>query len=138
MSKVIEAPRGEPIRAVEEGPLRITLLADDGEVVRLQCEGDIHWDAFDTGSDLLADFLGPDCYGRKVLVNLEKTRSIDSSGLGWLMACQKRCAVNGGRWVLHSLPPWVKQMLHLLRLESVLQLADDEVAASRLARNAAS
>ncbi len=134
MNNVPEAPRVEPSRRVEEGPLRLTLVADDGDVLRLRCEGDIHWNAFVAGNDPLANFLGPECYGRKILVNLEKTRSLDSSGVGWLIACHKRCAANRGRWVLHSLPPWVKHMLQLLRLESVLNLAEDEVAASRLAR----
>jgi anti-anti-sigma factor len=137
MNLIIDAPRAEPIRVVDQGPLQLALLADDGDVVRLQCAGDIHWDAFDAGSDPLTDLVGPDCYGRKILVNLEKTRTLDSSGVGWLVACQKRCAARRGHWVLHSLPPWVKLMLHLMHLESVLEVAEDEAAASRLVRNAA-
>jgi anti-anti-sigma factor len=136
MSHVSAVPTAERIWVVDEGPLHMTLRADDGEVVCLQCEGDLHWNPVLEDRDLLADFLGPECYCRKVVVNLERTRSIDSSGIGWLIACQKRFAANGGCWILHSLPPWVKQMLGLLRLDSILQLAEDETTACRLARSA--
>src|SRR5262245_25369175 len=99
MNGVMETPSAEPIRVAQEGSLRMTLLADDGEIAQLECAGDLHADALAASSDLLTDLLGPDCYGRKVLVKLEKTSSIDSSGVGWLIATQKRFAANGGHCV---------------------------------------
>jgi anti-anti-sigma factor len=106
--------------------MQLTLVSSDDNVVRLQCEGSISQDGFKAGADPLEDLLGANCYDRKVLLNLERTHYIDSSGIGWLMGRNKQFRQNGGRMVLHSIPPMVSQVLQLLRMGMVLELATDE------------
>ena len=72
-------------------------------------------------------------YRQKVLLDLENTTFIDSSGISWLMICHKHFVQAGGKVVYHSAPPLVQQTLKLLRLNLVLNLADDEDAARAMA-----
>src|SRR5947209_5978973 len=81
----------------------------------------------------LAAAAGPDVYARRVLLGLEGVTWLDTWGIGWLMSCHKRFLKDGGRLVLHSVPPAVEPSLRLLRLDQVLHLAADEAAARRLA-----
>jgi stage II sporulation protein AA (anti-sigma F factor antagonist) len=109
--------------------MQLTLVSSENNVVRLQCEGSISQEGFKAGSDPLEDLLGAECYDRKVLLNLERTHYIDSSGIGWLMGRNKQFRQHGGRMVLHSIPPMVSQVLQLLRMGMVLELATDESTA---------
>src|SRR5262249_17832149 len=58
-------------------------------------------------SDPLADLLGPDCRKLRVLLNLEQTTFIDSSGINWLVRSFVAFRDGGGRLVLHSVAPGV-------------------------------
>ena len=60
---------------------------------------------------------------------MEKTRFIDSSGIGWLMVSHKRFLGAGGRLVLHSVPPMIAQVLRLLNLHTILAIEPDLAAA---------
>ncbi len=66
----------------------------------------------------------PDVYSRRVLLDLAGTEYIDSTGVSWLLTCHKRCREGGGKLVLHSLNPLVKQVLQVLKLDRVLHIAD--------------
>jgi anti-anti-sigma factor len=96
--------------------MQLTWLSDDGEVIRLRCEGKITLTDFRAGQDPLQALLGMGCFARKVLISLEQTEYIDSSGVGWLVVHHKRFLQAGGRLVLHSIPPRVNQVFQLLRL----------------------
>jgi anti-anti-sigma factor len=113
--------------------LHITLLSDDGAVVRLQAEGQISQTQFQGAGNPLENALGPSAFGRKVLLNLERTDYIDSSGISWLIVNHKHFREGGGMLVLHSLPPRVNQVLLFCRMESVFHLAPNESAARALA-----
>lgn len=113
--------------------MQLTLLSDDGDVIRLVCEGDITLTDFRGGSDPFEGLLGTGCFSRRILLSLEKTKYIDSSGIGWLVVHHKHFTQGGGRLVLHSVPPRVDQIFKLLRLALVLAIAPDEAAARTVA-----
>ena len=109
--------------------MQLTLSKSDDDVLRVQCEGSISQDGFKPGIEPLEELLGANCYGRKVLLNLERTHYIDSSGVGWLMGRNKQFRQAGGRLIIHSIPPIVSQVLQLLRMGMVLELTTDEATA---------
>jgi anti-anti-sigma factor len=107
--------------------------SDDPAVVRLKCEGQISQSNFQPGVDPIEALLGADCFNRRVMLNLEKTEYIDSSGISWLIVCHKHFEKAGGRLVLYSIPPMVYQALQWLRMPLILHLAEDETSARALA-----
>jgi stage II sporulation protein AA (anti-sigma F factor antagonist) len=111
----------------------MSLVSSAGDIVRLRCEGNISQRDIDPGSDPIEGLLGAGCYKNKVLLSLENTHYVDSSGVGWLMGRHKQFLSEGGRLVLHSIPPMVSQVLHLLRMSLILHMAADEPAAVAMA-----
>ena len=110
-----------------------TFLADDREVVQVACEGPIRHADFDRINEPLRALLGPFIFSRKVLLNLEKATSIDSSGLSWLLSCHKHFVEGKGRMVLYAVPPLVLQVLEMVRLPLLIPVAPDEASARALA-----
>jgi anti-anti-sigma factor len=116
--------------------MELKVLSDDGDVVRLQLAGRIVQTEERLGSDTIADVLGSRGYARHVLLSLQETEFIDSSGLSWLVVRHKRFCEAGGKLVVHSVPPSVSQILMMMRLELVLNLAENESTALELIRGA--
>lgn len=113
--------------------MRVKFLGEDGALVRCQTEGSITQDRFDPTREPLAQTLGEDVYSKKVLLGLEGSNFVDSSGVNWLLRCHKRFRQSGGKLVLHSASPLVNQTLRVLKLDRVFFLADDLAAARELA-----
>jgi anti-anti-sigma factor len=109
--------------------MQLNLISEDSGVARLECEGQITQNDFDPGDDPMTSVLGMEGFARKVLLNLEKTSYIDSSGISWLVVCHKKFLQAGGRLILHTIPPMVNHVLQLLRLHSIMHIAADEAAA---------
>ena len=105
----------------------------DGEFISVITEGKITQNDFSPGIDPLAELVGPEIYQRNVLLNLGESDYIDSSGVGWLLNSHKRFREAGGALVLHSLSPMVSQVLRVLKMEQVLQVAPDVTSARALA-----
>src|SRR5262245_2037329 len=114
--------------------MQLTVISDDKEFVRLQCAGQVTQTEVQNRRDPVESLLGWDGYGRKVLLNMDKTTDIDSSGVSWLLVLHKHFAQAGGNLVLHTVPPAVNQVLQLLRMNLVLRIAPDEKAARALAQ----
>ncbi len=114
--------------------MEIKVLSDDGDVLRLRTVGRIVQSDAAPDPDPMSDLLGSGGYARNVLLSLEETQFIDSSGLSWLVICHKRFSEAGGRMVLHSIATTVLELLHVMRLELVLHLAEDEAAALKFVR----
>jgi anti-sigma B factor antagonist len=70
---------------------------------------------------------------RHVAVNLAGVSYIDSSGIGSLVRAFTQVKKSGGRCTFFSPTKPVLQLIHMVRLDSVLDIADDE--ASALARS---
>jgi anti-anti-sigma factor len=108
--------------------VKLTLVADEGAVVRVACEGQVtHLVAH--GDEPLGRLLGPEGYRRTVLLSLQKATFINSSGISWLLICHKYFTQAGGKLVVHSVPPLVNQVLQFVRLPTIMFFAADEASA---------
>lgn len=113
--------------------MKINLRSDDGVLVCLESEGEIRLSDMGREGNPIDAALGRDGYTRKVLLDLQKTPYIDSSGVAMLIRCHKKCQDAGGQLIMHSIPPSIMQILKLLHMERHLHLVDDEKAARALA-----
>jgi anti-anti-sigma factor len=113
--------------------MKLRLVEDEGDLVRVACEGQIS-QIVSQGNEPLGNLLGASGFTRKVLLSLEKTTFINSSGISWLLICHKYFSQSGGQLVVHSVPPLVNQVLQFVRLPSIMNFASDEDAARALAR----
>ncbi len=122
-------PFFEEKRTSAETPaMAITSLDSLGEVTRLSARGHFVQNTLPP-SDPVGDVLGQNGYDRKVLLSLAEVSFFDSTGLGWLLKCNKRFREAGGVLVIHSIPPVVLDMMKVMGLSQVLKLSDDEQSA---------
>ncbi len=73
------------------------------------------------------ELVGTDWKAQKILLNFDRVTYIDSSAIGWLISCHRDFKHGGGRLVLHSVPPSVKQVLDILRVGKIIPMAADEI-----------
>jgi anti-anti-sigma factor len=111
----------------------LTLVSNDTDALRLQATGKIMHSHISEEPDSLRSLTGADGYARKVLVNLEQVRYIDSAGIGWLLSSHKRFQKAGGMLVLYNVPESVLLTLKVLRLETILNIAENEADAAAMA-----
>lgn len=109
--------------------MRLENVSEDTTTLCVRVIGDVTQDAYGPNSEPLAEAHGHDVYQRAVLLSLGETRFIDSRGVGWLLKCHKRFREAGGILVLHSMTPEVTQVLKILRMDLVMDLAKDEASA---------
>lgn len=114
---------------LKEWKLELTLQADEPDFLQIQCAGDVILPDFRPESDPLVKLLGPQVYSRRLLLNMEKTNCLDTSGISWLISCHEQCQRAGGVLVLYAIPPRVRYVLQLLRMEHLLHTATDLLAA---------
>ena len=114
--------------------MQLTMISDDGALVRLQAEGQISQDSFPGGTDPLGPLLAPvGGFGRKVVINLERATFLDSSGISWLLITNKHFLEHGGRLVFHSVPPLIWQVLQVVKLPLIMHFVADEATARTVA-----
>lgn len=123
--------------SAETATMAITSLENLGGIVRLLARGHFVQSTLPS-SDPVGDVLGPTGYGQKVLLSLAEVKFFDSTGLGWLLKCNKRFREAGGVLVVHSIPPVVLDMMRVMGLSQVLRLADDEQSALAMIQGAQS
>jgi anti-anti-sigma factor len=110
--------------------MELTLLPlQNDDVIRIRCDGPV---SCRQANDPLHTLLGPHCYRHKVILSLERSQAIDTSGLSWLMRTQKEFAEHGGKVVLYAVPPVVLDVLDFVRLTPLLHIAPGEQAACDL------
>jgi anti-anti-sigma factor len=102
------------------------------DLIRLSCEGPVRHRA-DGSADPFQELMGPLCHHHKVLLSLEHAESVDTSGLDWLLSNHRRFAEEGGKLVLHSIPPVVLDLLRFTHLTDLLTIAPTEQAATTAA-----
>ena len=66
---------------------------------------------------------------KKIILNLEEIRSIDSSGVGELMRAYTAVANEGGQLKLLHLTRRVRELLAITKLLTIFEVFDDEPAA---------
>lgn len=113
----------------EKRPMHLKIISRDGDIVRVEASGQIVQGALADRPDPLADLLGAGAYTQRVLLSLAEATFIDSTGLGWLLRCNKDFREASGRLVIHSVPPIILDVIKVMRLEEVLTLAEDEASA---------
>jgi anti-anti-sigma factor len=107
--------------------MKLTLLPlQDDNLIRLRCEGHVTSPHLSAEGDPLVSLLGPHSHSRKVLLNMDQVRSIDTGGVCWLMSLDKQFRQAGGRIVLYCVPGVVLDVLNVLRLVPLLPIASDE------------
>jgi anti-anti-sigma factor len=114
--------------------MKLTLLPlGTDNLLRIRCEGPITSPHLTSDRDPLEALLGPHCYSHRVIMDLEKVRSIDTGGVCWLLRLQKQFQAQQGQFVLYQVPGVVTDVLDVLRLTPVLRIARDEDAAREMA-----
>jgi anti-anti-sigma factor len=118
--------------------MSLSVIAREKDLVHLGCEGGIMPLPPETPSEDFEPLLGPNGFGTTVLLDLGRANYLGSTGINWLIDAHQRFRAGGGRLVLHSLSPWLREVAGIVRLPSVLHVADDEAAATALARGTCS
>lgn len=98
---------------------------EDGGVASLNCGDDMNALAMCEEFTELKDLVGVDWASRKVALGFSEASYIDSAAIGWLLSLHKTMTESGGKLVLHSMSPSVRRVLTMMRLDSVLNIADD-------------
>lgn len=111
--------------------MKLTVQSENGDPVRLSIEGRVTQRDVEV-DDPFVDSLGENAYTRQLVVDLSEVASLDSSGVNWLLVSQKRLKEQGGKLVLHSLSPIANNVLKVLNLHTIFQVAASEDAALRM------
>ena len=111
--------------------MKLTVQSDNGDAVLLRIEGRVSQRDVEARDPIL-ERLGDNAYSRHLVIDLSEVASLDSSGVNWLLVAQKNIRESGGQLVLHSLSPIANNVLKVLNLHSVFQVADSEAAALRM------
>lgn len=67
-----------------------------------------------------------------IVLNLEKTKYCDSSGLSAILIGNRLCKDSGGKFVLAGLQPNVKKLVEISQLHNVLNIVNSSKEASAL------
>ena len=104
---------------------------DDGTHF-VQVEGRITQDSIAENSNAFVEILGDNAFENNVVLGFENVEHVDSSGVGWLLSNNRQFGDGGGKLVLHSLTPAVKNVFGMLKLGQVLNLASSEDEAKKV------
>lgn len=115
--------------------MELKLLSDDGDIVRIKTVSKVIRCDPAPPTDPLVQVGGQQIYRRTVLLDLSDSDFVDSSGLSWLLVAHKRFCEAKGKLILHSLSSGILETIKMMRLDLVLNLAEDEAQALQLARN---
>lgn len=112
--------------------MELSVLDQNDSLVQIKASGEIRQRKLPGDKEPLCELLGEEVYGKRVLLDLSNVDYIDSSGLGWLIVCQKRFKENQGGLVLHSLPQLVQNVLKVVQLDQVFTIAEDAETAANI------
>jgi anti-anti-sigma factor len=113
--------------------MKLSLRSDEGGICRVEVQGEIRLAEQPRDAYPIETLLGADCYMRKILLDLQYTPYMDSSGVSWLVGFHKRCREAGGVLIVHSIPPGIMAILRLLHMDRYLNLVENEHAAQVMA-----
>jgi ABC-type transporter Mla MlaB component len=118
--------------------MNLSLLPLNSDIVfRIGLSGPVSLRGSVKGHDPLVSLLGPNCYAHKILLKLEGSQFIDTSGVVWLSRTHNAFVKAGGTLVLYAVPPTVSDLLDFLRITPLLNVAGDEAEAHDLLRDLA-
>jgi anti-anti-sigma factor len=111
--------------------MKLRITSQEGGRSSVEVSGKVIQKYLSVIPEPLKNLLGEDCYKGIVLLDLHAIDEIDSSGIGWLLACHKRFRRQGGCLVLHSLTSFASDIMRILKMQLVFNLAENEAAARR-------
>ena len=103
--------------------MKLSIRSQENDLVRFRLEGRVSQRELATSEEPIGDLLGDDAYSNRLMIDMSEVASLDSSGVNWLLVCQKRLRESGGSLVLHSLSPIAKNVVKVLNLQTVFALA---------------
>ncbi len=109
--------------------MKLSVQSDDDNILCLDASGRFRMTVPSDQANAFGGVLGEGGYARKVILNFENVDYIDSGGVSWLVISHRRFNEAGGKLVIHSTPVMVFEVFKVMRLDRVLNLADDERAA---------
>jgi anti-anti-sigma factor len=109
---------------------QLTLLGEHPHGLRMELSGEVSHN--ERSTDPFQQVGGPAIYSRKVLLDLSKCHYVNSNGVGWLLVHHRRFEEAGGKLILHSASPVVMQIFNLMKMELVLNLCHDALAAESM------
>lgn len=117
--------------------MNLQVQSQGDERVSIKVSGKITQRNMMANNEPLIGTLGDTGLGRQILLDLSSVEALDSSGINWLLICQRKVREAGGRLILHSLSPIAKSVIRVLNMQTVFTLADGEEQANELAHGAA-
>jgi anti-sigma B factor antagonist len=109
--------------------MKLQVHSIEADVVFLRLEGTITPGAAGLVQDPLEQLIGPKGYTRTIVLDLQHSDWIDSSGLAWLLSWDRKTREAGGIFGLCAIPPRVAEVLRITRMDQVLKCWPDEAAA---------
>ncbi|MEQ8788996.1 MAG: STAS domain-containing protein [Pirellulaceae bacterium] len=110
--------------------MELSLQTSIDGAVRIDTLGKITRDGWPPHYDPLVECYGSnEIYSQRLLLNLENSGHIDSTGVEWLLEANKKFNQNSGVMVLHSAKPMITELLKMMRMHLVLHIASDEMEA---------
>jgi anti-anti-sigma factor len=115
--------------------MKLKLLSAEKNLVHVECSDTIT--LIDVQErDPLDALLGVGCAIRPIMLDMSQVSYIDTAAVSWFIRCHKACKETGGCFVIHSVPPMVLQVLQLLRMDQILNIAEDERKARTIVEGA--
>src|SRR6476469_7507861 len=111
----------------------LSIDSDDGNTVQVKVAGSVTQQEIALLAEPGCDLLGPEAYRRRGCMHLGNAGVLDSSGINWLILKHKRFREQGGKLVLHSLPPLVMNVIKVLKMQRVFDIAESPQAAQAMA-----
>ena len=106
--------------------MELKIENDDGAAVQVNASGRITQDQLAKNPDPFSALVGDEVYGKKLALGMAETEFLDSSGVSWLLVSHKKFGEQGGKLVIHSVPQIVLNVIKVLRMNLVFNLANDE------------
>jgi len=104
--------------------MKLSIAQSEGDEIRIALAGHVTQRELNPLQDPLIDLLGPGGYGKFVRLDLSEADYLDSSGVGWLLTCNKRMKQAGGRLLIERPHPIVANVFRVLKLEKVFDFGD--------------
>ncbi len=118
--------------------MQLSVDKEQNDTLHVSLSGRVTQDELTKSPQPLRKLFGEDISKRRLLLNLDDTEFLDSSGVSWLLDTHKRFQEDGGRLILFSVPQVVMNVIKVLRMHLVLDIAGNEKEAiEKLGQNSA-
>jgi len=109
--------------------MQLIIDSTGDDFVRARLTGRITQKEISATFDPFTEELGDDAYSKKVLLDMHGAEYLDSSGIGWLLACNKRFETAGGGLAMYGFIRQVLDVIRVLRMQMVLSIGANEAEA---------